>query len=120
MSDEIIDKPVKHVKKHVLPEAMEKTKWKKGVSGNPNGRRPKEDTMSDCIREYLAGIVKTENGEKLTRMQIAVRAMYKKAISGDASMFKEMLDRGFGKIKENVDINSVQTIQFIDPEEKNI
>jgi hypothetical protein len=93
---------------------------KPGEVRNPHGRPRKEDTMSDCIREYLAGSVNTESGEKLTRMQIAARAMYKKAIGGDSSMMREMLDRGFGKIKDNVDINSVQLVQLVDPEEKNV
>lgn len=76
---------------------------KKGEIRNPHGRPRKEDTMSDCIREYLAGEITTENGEKLTRMQIAARAMYKKAINGDPSMMREMLDRGFGKVTQMVD-----------------
>lgn len=89
-----------------------------GVAHSP-GRPRKEDTASDCIREYLAGAIPTEEGQ-LTRMQILVRGMYKKAINGDSSMAKELIERGFGKVKDVVDMNTVQEIQLIDPVEKDI
>ncbi len=95
MSDEI---GIKTVKKRGKGKPIQK-----GQVLNPHGRPRKEDTMSDCIREYLAGEVKTENGETLTRMQIAARAMYKKSISGDSSMFREMLDRGYGKVAQRIE-----------------
>jgi hypothetical protein len=116
MSDETTT-PDKQVKKHVLPKAMEKTKWVKGKSGNPLGRKPKEDTMSDCIREYLAGEVKTENGEKLTRTQILVRGMYKKAINGDPSMTRELLDRGFGKVAQKIETTKKESFYDMSEEE---
>lgn len=82
-----------------------------GNNANPYGRPRKKDTFSDCLREYLDGEITTENGEQLTRMQIAVRAMYKKALN-DGSMMKEMLDRGFGKVAQRIE--SVRKDSFDD------
>ena len=36
-----------------IPKAMEKYKWKPGVSGNPNGRPPNPRVLSDTYREVL-------------------------------------------------------------------
>jgi len=108
MSDEI----VKNVKKT-------RGKLKPFLPGNPGGpgRPRKEDTMSDCIREYLAGEVKIESGEKLTRTQILVRGMYKKAISGDPSMTRELLDRGFGKVAQKIETTKKESFYDMSEEE---
>ena len=69
--------------------------WKKGQSGNPGGR-PKHDFASEFARKVL----EAEGDEKkLTEYANAFAAQLGK---GNAYTFKELAERGYGKLKENV------------------
>lgn len=60
----------------------------KGMSGNPGGR-PKND-----IAKEIAQAVFSENKEAI------YKAMSKSLLAGNAYVFKEIAERGFGKLRE--------------------
>ena len=62
------------------------SRFRKGQSGNPEGRRPREKTMPEALRKALWGKVGvTENGErrKVPRIEVAARQLANKAAAGD-------------------------------------
>jgi len=69
--------------------------FQKGVSGNPGGR-PKHD-----IAKEIAQLVFTENKEAI------YDAMTAGLLSGSAYVFKELAERGFGKLKEYKEVSHI-------------
>ena len=67
----------------------------KGLSGNPGGR-PKND-----IAKEIAQAVFSENQEAI------YKAMSKALLKGNAYVFKEIAERGFGKLKEVSEVRHV-------------
>ena len=64
-------------------------KWKPGQSGNPNGRPPKGQTLTDALREHID---KDEIAALLTEL----------AKGGDIGALKYIYDRLDGKPTETV------------------
>lgn len=91
--------------------------FKKGKSGNPNGRPKKipalEELLADILSEEKDGI------EAARAILITLRS---KAIKGDIRAAEVLLDRAYGKVKQAIDyttngndVNSpAKTIQFPD------
>jgi hypothetical protein len=75
----------------------EKTQFKKGQSGNPNGR-PKLPDLSQAIAKVLA-----EEKDGMTALDAILAALRAKAAKGDVRAAQELLDRGFGKSKQSID-----------------
>jgi len=63
--------------------------WKPGQSGNPGGRR-KHDVAAHIARAVLEG-----------NQEAAYKALAKALLKGNAYVFQELAERGYGKIKEN-------------------
>jgi hypothetical protein len=62
------------------------SRFRKGQSGNPRGRRPRDQTMPEALRKALWGkVVVSENGtrRKVPRIEIAARQLANKAAAGD-------------------------------------
>ena len=78
----------------------EKTQFKKGQSGNPNGR-PKLPDLSQAIAKVLA-----EEKDGMTALDAILAALRAKAAKGDVRAAQELLDRGFGKSKQSVDVTT--------------
>lgn len=75
--------------KKQLPEALEKNKWKKGESGNPNGR-PKGSGIS-ITTEIKKKLAEKPEGQKATYLQLLINRIMKQAIQdGDQQMIKQM------------------------------
>jgi len=72
----------------------------KGVSGNPNGRPKKIPEIDVLLAEVLG-----ENGEEATAI---LKALLAKAKKGDVRAAEVILDRTYGKAKQ--DINQKTTI----------
>jgi len=72
----------------------------KGHKGGPG--RPK---MPD-LREILAKVLGAENGDGKTEAEAIIDAMKKRAKQGDVKATQLLLDRGFGKVKESLDITT--------------
>lgn len=80
----------KKTAKKELPEACKPFKWKPGQSGNPGGR-PKNDIAAQIARAVF------ENN-----IQGLYDAFAKALLKGNAYVFKELADRGYGKVKETI------------------
>ena len=60
--------------------------WKPGVSGNPKGRPPLGESMTELMREFLDG---TEEGQTVPRKQQLIRKIALKAYKeGDYNAIK--------------------------------
>ena len=74
------------------------TAWKPGQSGNPNGRPPKGQTLTDALKE------------RVDKQQIADK-LYEMAMEGDISALKYIYDRVDGRPIESVDMNHSGGVQ---------
>lgn len=88
-----------------------KTQFKKGQSGNPNGRPKGALSRKTIIKKWLEveeNFVNPINGatERMNQYDIAVLAMLKKTREGDVMAFRELMDGVFGKITNNVDVTT--------------
>ncbi len=86
----------------------EKGQFKKGQSGNPNGRPKGSRNRSTIVREWLEcseSVTNPITGEKETLQQsdIITLALIKKARKGDVNAFKELMDSGFGKSTQTIE-----------------
>lgn len=86
--------------REAMPNPPEHSKFKKGQSGNPNGR-PKLPDLSEAIARVLA-----DEKDGKTALEAVLMALRAKAVKGDVRAAQELLDRGFGKSKSNVDLTS--------------
>ena len=74
--------------------------FKKGNPGGPG--RPK---LPD-LKEIMAKVLGAETSEGRTEAEAIIDAMKKRAKSGDVKATQLLLDRGFGKVKESLDITT--------------
>jgi hypothetical protein len=76
--------------------------FKKGQSGNPNGR-PKKLPQIDVL---LADVLGEENSDGIEAAKIILMALRKKAAQGDVRAAELLLDRAYGKAKQQMDVTS--------------
>lgn len=74
---------------------------KKGEVRNKTGRPKKLPKLDELLAEVLGD---TEEGK--THAQTILEALVKKANSGDVKAAALLLDRGWGKVKEQIDITT--------------
>ena len=79
----------------------EHTKFSKGQSGNPNGR-PKKLPALDVIMANVMG--KEKDG--ITAAEAIIMKLREMATKGDIKAAQLLLDRGYGKAKQNIDITT--------------
>jgi hypothetical protein len=85
-------------------------RWKKGESGNPNGRPKDPDALADCIRAELDKIAEPEArklvGEKgkKTYREILAKVAVKKAVYGDANDRKLIFNYVLGRPPETINL----------------
>lgn len=79
-------------------------RFKKGTSGNPKGRPPKEFALNDHIREIAnQPIGKT----KKTMLESVVNTVYQEALSGNMTAVNFLADRILGKPSQQIGIKDV-------------
>src|SRR5580693_9828098 len=83
--------------KRELPQRLIDFQWKKGQSGNPGGR-PKRDFAAEFARKILEA-----NGDENLLNQYA-NGFAKQLRKGNAYTFKELAERGFGKLVEKKEL----------------
>jgi hypothetical protein len=85
----------------------------KGQSGNPKGRPKKIPEL----RELLANVLGDEKDGK-SAAEAILMALRNKAIKGDVRAAELLLDRAYGKVKQEVEANPQElkiTISGIEP-----
>ncbi len=76
--------------------------FKKGVVTNPKGRPKKVDDIGRYIRDRLAKIPKGKNKRYIYYL---VNSLLKKGISdNDVVAIRELMDRGYGKAPQKIDM----------------
>lgn len=71
--------------------------FKKGESGNPNGRPKKLPELDKLLADVLGG------EEGMTEAEAILKAMRAKAKKGDVRAAELILNRAYGKPKETID-----------------
>jgi len=82
--------------------------FKKGESGNLEGRPKGARSRSTIVREWLECSESVTNPitgkkEKLMQSDIITLALIKKARKGDVQAFKELMDSGFGRTVQEIE-----------------
>ena len=81
------------------------TPFKKGQSGNPKGRPPKEYCLTDILRaQGELEDVETPAG-KIARKQAIAQKLWSMAMGGDVQSLKYVYDRIDGKPRESIDLD---------------
>lgn len=83
------------------PENIVPHKFKKGQSGNPKGRPRKLPELDKLLAEVLG-----EEKDGTTAAEAILKALRLKAAKGDVRAAELILNRAYGKAKEQVDLTS--------------
>lgn len=75
----------------------ERTRWKKGQSGNPKGPTPKLPSLDKLMAHALGQEVKG-----VTAADAILYALITKAAKGDVKAAEMLFNRGYGKPKETI------------------
>jgi len=73
---------------------------KPGETHNPNGRPKVLPELKEALRDILMQQI-----DGKTKLEILLETLYKQANKGDVRAIQEVLDRFYGKIKQEHDIN---------------
>jgi len=93
------------------PQNIEKHKFEKGESGNPNGRPKGARNRSTIVRQWLDVEQKLKNPitgseEQMNQEDLMTLAQIKKAREGDTQAYKALLDSAYGSPDTNIDITT--------------
>jgi hypothetical protein len=82
-------------------ENIEKHEFKKGESGNPNGRPKGSKNRSTIARHWLQVNQNLKNpltgeNETMSQEDLMTLALIKKAREGDVNAYKALMDSGYG------------------------
>lgn len=83
-------------------EANLKPPWKKGESGNKNGRPKGQRNYETLYREALIQIGKSQDKTPEEIEELMHKSGLTKAIKGDYAFYRDVLDRLYGKPKQSV------------------
>ncbi len=91
--------------------------FKKGQSGNPNGRPKGAKNRSTIIKEILGLMVKKVDADGKPVWQskeyLMVEALVNKAIDkGDVNAFNTIYNNLYGNLKDTVDVNTSEQVNF--------
>lgn len=91
--------------------------WLPGKSANPAGRPPGRD-IRKVFEELLSKEAK--GGKAGTLLDLLTEAILEHAMGGNAPYMRELLDRTYGKVVQQVEVAESHTfVRQTDPERKN-
>lgn len=79
--------------------------FQKGVSGNPNGRPKKGQTMTDILEKTLKKKTVKVDGKLISGKEAAAMKLLRLAMEGDVAALKYIFDRIDGKPNQTVKFN---------------
>lgn len=94
-------------------------RWKKGESGNPNGRPKGALNRSTIARKWLEVNQSLKNpltgeNETMSQEDLMTLALIKKAREGDVSAYKALMDSGYGAPIQQVEQTILEQPLFPD------
>lgn len=95
------------------PKPPKEHQFKKGASGNPNGRPTGSRNLSTILKAMLeedVEVVIDGNKERRQFQEVIIRKLLKKANDGDIRAIIEIFDRVEGKSKETISQETEMTI----------
>ena len=87
--------------------------FKKGKSGNPKGRPKILPELKEALEKIL---LEEKNG--VIALETVLQALRLKAVKGDVRAIQELLDRYYGKVKQDVGIEGGVILHFDKQDEK--
>lgn len=97
--------------------------WKKGQSGNPKGKPKGAKSFSTVFDETVKEIAKANKISKQEVWAILFKKAYSEAKDGKFDFYRDIMDRYYGKAKDNLDITSkgekIEKINYIIPDDTN-
>jgi len=86
--------------------------FKPGQSGNPNGRPPLHRQLSLFARQIGYEIVKSKDGmSEMSRLELVLRKAWHDAALGDYHARNFIIERGWGKVPLQLDLNVSEQLQ---------
>lgn len=88
-------------------------------AGRKSKRRPLDTQIQDFFLDFIAQ--KIRDGDKRTKLELMFEAAYKEFLKGNSKPLAYLVDRGFGKAKQAIEltgedggpIDSKITIEFV-------
>lgn len=98
---------------------IEKHEFKKGESGNPNGRPKGSKNRSTIARYWLEVNQKLKNpitgeDETMSQEDLITLSIIKKARDGDVSAYKALMDSGYGAPLQQIEQTNIEQPIFPD------
>ncbi len=84
----------------------EDTQFKKGQSGNPDGRPAGSRGFTTIFNEVLEEIEKANSIPKGEALKILLKKAYGEAKDGNHQFYQDLMNRNFGKPQEHVDLTT--------------
>lgn len=93
--------------------------YKKGQSGNPNGRPKGSKNRSTIAKKWLQAMQEAKNpltleSEELSQEDLITLALLKKAADGDVNAYKALMDSGYGSPVQQVEQTILEQPLFPD------
>jgi hypothetical protein len=76
------------------------------VKGDPRINRKGAPKKLPKLDEILGNVLGKENDQGITEVELIIDALKKKAKTGDVKSAQLLMDRGYGKVKEQIDITT--------------
>lgn len=108
------------VKNKKTPQVLIENQFKKGQSGNPNGRPKGTLNRATVLNQYLNLVAKGVKNpidpdcKKVTQYDLVIAALIEKAKAGDINAIREVLDTIHGKIKNEDDLTIKGAIEHVE------